>query len=137
MIQLQLPKVKEKNLNIECNIDEEYIAGNKQYLRMMVSNLIDNGVKYSSNNTTIEISLKKIESNVEFSISSKGKIIPYEIKEKIFEPFVKVEEKGFSSKESNGLGLYICRNIVTGHKGTINVNLNGDETKFIVNLPKG
>ncbi|WP_195429490.1 HAMP domain-containing sensor histidine kinase [Clostridium sp. D46t1_190503_E9] len=137
LIQLQLPKVKEKNLNIECNIDEEYIAGNKQYLRMMVSNLIDNGVKYSSNNTTIEISLKKIESNVEFSISSKGKIIPYEIKEKIFEPFVKVEEKGFSSKESNGLGLYICRNIVTGHKGTINVNLNGDETKFIVNLPKG
>lgn len=136
LIHLQLPKVKDKNLNIECNINEESIAGNKQYLRMMLSNLIDNGVKYSNKNTTIEINLKQIGSNVEFSISSNGKVIPCEMKEKIFEPFVKVEEKGFSSKDSNGLGLYICRNIVTGHKGTINVDLNRDETKFIVRLPK-
>ncbi|MBS5885051.1 MAG: ATP-binding protein [Clostridium sp.] len=136
LIHLQLPKIKDKNLKIESNISEEYINGNKQYSRMMFSNLIDNGIKYSSNSTTIAIDLKEIGSNIEFSILSKGKVIPHEMKEKIFEPFVKVEQKGFSSKDSNGLGLYICRNIVTGHKGTINVNLNGDETKFIVKLPK-
>ena len=56
--------------------------------------------------------------------------------DKIFEPFVKVEEKGFSSKNSNGLGLYICRNIVLGHKGKINLILEDDKSKFIIELPK-
>lgn len=136
VINLKKPKIKEKNLKVNSNIKAGQVKGNKQYLRMMISNLIDNGVKYSYDNTDIELETKEVDVNLEFSILTRGKVIPLEFKDRIFEPFVRVEEKGFSSKDSNGLGLYICRNIVTGHKGTINVNLNGDETIFIVKLPK-
>ncbi len=130
------PKIIEKELEIINNINKEIIRGNKQYLTMLFSNLIDNGIKYSYENTSITIETKEENETFQFSILTKGKKIPIEFKDKIFDPFIKIEEKGFSSKDSNGLGLYICKNIVLGHKGSIEVTLNNDETKFIVNLPK-
>lgn len=136
LISLKSLQIKEKELNIIRNIKEENIRGNKQYLIILFSNLIDNGIKYSYEKGNIIIETKEINDYFHFSILTKGKRIPYELKEKIFEPFVKVEEKGFSAKNSNGLGLYICKNIVLGHKGTINLILNDDESKFIVELPK-
>lgn len=136
LISLKSLQIKEKELNIITNIEEVNIRGNKQYLIILFSNLIDNGIKYSYKKTNIIIEVKKDNNNLYFSILSKGKKIPYELKDKIFEPFVKVEEKGFSSKNSNGLGLYICRNIVLGHKGKINLILDDDKSKFIIELPK-
>lgn len=136
LISLKLLQIKEKELNIITNIEEKNIRGNKQYLIILFSNLIDNGIKYSYEKTNIIIEVKEINGYLNFSILTKGKKIPYDFKDKIFEPFVKVEEKGFSSKNSNGLGLYICRNIVLGHKGKINLILKDDEAKFIIELPK-
>ncbi|MGG7057183.1 HAMP domain-containing sensor histidine kinase [Clostridium tertium] len=136
LISIKYPKIIEKNLNIISKINKEIINGNKQYLTMLFSNLIDNGIKYSYENTDIKIETKEIEEYFQFSILTKGKRIPIEFKDKIFEPFVRVGEKGFSSKDSNGLGLYICKNIVLGHRGNIEVVLNNDKSKFIVNLPK-
>lgn len=136
LISIKYPKIIEKNLNVINKINEETINGNKQYLTMLFSNLIDNGIKYSYKNTDIKIETKRINEGFQFSILTKGKKIPIEFKDKIFDPFIKIEEKGFSSKDSNGLGLYICKNIVLGHRGSIEAILNNDETKFIVNLPK-
>ncbi len=136
LISIKYPKIIEKNLNVINKINEETINGNKQYLTMLFSNLIDNGIKYSYKNTDIRIETKRINEGFQFSILTKGKKIPIEFKDKIFDPFIKIEEKGFSSKDSNGLGLYICKNIVLGHRGSIEAILNNDETKFIVNLPK-
>lgn len=134
---IKYPRIIERNLKIISNISKESIRGNKQYLTMLFSNLIDNGIKYSYENTNIVMETKEDNETYQFSILTKGKKIPIEFKDKIFDPFVKVEEKGFSNKESNGLGLYICKNIVLGHRGKIEVLLNNDETKFIVNLPNG
>lgn len=136
LISLKSLQIKEKELNISTNIEEVNIRGNKQYLIILFSNLIDNGIKYSYEKTNIIIETRDINDYLEFSILTKGKKIPDELKDKIFEPFVKVEEKGFSSKNSNGLGLYICKNIVLGHKGNIDLILKDNESKFIVELPK-
>lgn len=136
LISIKYPQIIEKNLKVITNFNKEKINGNKQYLTMLFSNLIDNGIKYSYKNSDIEIETKEINESFQFSILTRGKIIPLEFKEKVFEPFVKVEEKGFSSKNSNGLGLYICKNIVLGHRGSIELELNNDESKFIVILPK-
>ncbi|WP_366033111.1 ATP-binding protein [Clostridium sp.] len=112
------------------------MKGNKEFLKILISNLIDNGIKYSYENTEVKIETKEDNTQFQFSILTTGKKIPIDFKDKIFEPFVRIEEKGFSSKDSNGLGLYICKNIVLGHKGTIEAEINDDITKFIVNLPK-
>ena len=124
---IKYPKIIEKKLKIISNISKETIRGNKQYLTILFSNLIDNGIKYSYENTNIIMEIEEESETLKFSILTKGKKIPIEFKDKIFDPFVKIEEKGFSSKDSNGLGLYICKNIVLGHRGKIEVVLNNDE----------
>lgn len=133
---IKYPKITKRKLKIISSIGKESIKGNKQYLTILFSNLIDNGIKYSYENTNITLETKEVNEKFQFSILTKGRKIPIEFKDKIFEPFIKIEEKGFSSKDSNGLGLYICKNIVLGHRGSIEVILNDDETKFIVNIPK-
>ena len=124
---IKYPKIIERKLKIISNISKETIRGNKQYLTILFSNLIDNGIKYSYENTNIIMEIEEESETLKFSILTKGKKIPIEFKDKIFDPFVKIEEKGFSSKDSNGLGLYICKNIVLGHRGKIEVVLNNDE----------
>lgn len=137
LIDIRTLDLKEKNLKITFSGEPYTLIGNKQYIKILFSNLIDNAIKYSSEETTIKIKIEEMSEFVQFSILSKGKVIPVELKEKIFEAFVRVEEKGFSSKNSNGLGLYICKNIVAAHGGLIELNLNKNESEFIVKLPKG
>ena len=136
ILNLKYPKINKKNLKLVTNINKDTIKGNKEFLKILISNLIDNGIKYSYENTEVKIETKEDNTQFQFSILTTGKKIPIDFKDKIFEPFVRIEEKGFSSKDSNGLGLYICKNIVLGHKGTIEAEINDDITKFIVNLPK-
>lgn len=136
IIEIQLPKIKEKDLSILGEYCDGIVNGNKQYLTVLISNLIDNGIKYSSAKSNILINLIQEDDNVIFSIATEGKEIPIEMKEKIFEPFIKIEKEGFSSKTSHGLGLYICKNIVIAHNGDIQLNLNKNISKFIVKIPR-
>ncbi|NLZ33393.1 MAG: HAMP domain-containing histidine kinase [Clostridiales bacterium] len=137
LLDIRTLDLKGKNLKINFSSKDHILIGNKQYIKILFSNLIDNAIKYSSKETTIKIKLEEINEFIQFSILSKGKVIPVDLKDKIFEAFVRVENKGFSSKNSNGLGLYICKNIIAAHGGLIELNLNKDESEFIVKLPKG
>ncbi|MGL5354226.1 MAG: HAMP domain-containing sensor histidine kinase, partial [Clostridium sp.] len=136
IIEMQLPKVENKKLEFKVDTSEVIVKGNKQYLGILFSNLIDNGIKYSNIGTEIRINIGEDKKYSIFSILTEGKEIPIDMKEKIFEPFIKIEDKGFSSKDSHGLGLYICKSIIDGHNGFIDINLQGNETKFIVKIPK-
>lgn len=135
VISLQLPKVSEKALNINCECGDVFVKGNEQYLRILFSNLIDNGIKYSNSHSDVLIRLVEENHKVIFSISTDGKEIPDNMKKKIFEPFIKIEKTGFSSKTSHGLGLYICNNIALAHNGIIELNVNKNKSEFIVKLP--
>lgn len=136
IIEMQLPKFTKKDLKVDVTSIEVMVKGNKQYLGILFSNLIDNGIKYSKVGTNVKINIYEEDNYSIFTILTEGKEIPIDMKEKIFEPFIKIENKGFSLKDSHGLGLYICKNIVDGHSGIIDVNLEGNKTKFIVKIPK-
>lgn len=135
VILTQLPKIDEKNLRIVESVENLTLKGNKQYLSMLFSNLIDNGIKYSNVKSEISIQLKQENEKIIFSIITEGKAIPEGMKEKIFEPFIRVESGGFKSKDSHGLGLYICKNIVLAHKGEISVIVQNNTSKFVVKFP--
>lgn len=136
IIALQLPIVSQKALNINYQYSSDVIVkGNEQYLRILFSNLIENGIKYSNSNSDILIRLVDQNDKAMFYILTDGKEIPEDMKEKIFEPFIKVEKAGFSSKTSHGLGLYICNNIALAHNGIIELNVNKNKSEFIVKLP--
>lgn len=132
VVQANLLRIKEKSLEIINEANDISIKGNKQYLYILVNNLVENAVKYSNNNSKIVIELKELNEYIIFSILSEGKSIPFEKKESIFEPFVKVDGISKNKKNSHGLGLYICKNIVEAHNGKIEVEVDGNKSKFIV-----
>lgn len=132
VVQANLIRIKEKSLEIINEANDISINGNKQYLYILVNNLVENAVKYSNNNSKIVIELKEFKEYIIFSILSEGKSIPIEKKESIFEPFVKVDGISKNKKNSHGLGLYICKNIVEAHNGKIEVEVDGNKSKFIV-----
>ncbi|EOR26032.1 sensor histidine kinase [Clostridium sartagoforme AAU1] len=132
IIQTNLISVKEKSLEIINQTNDISIKGNKQYLYILVNNLVENAIKYSNDNSKIIIELKNINEHTIFSVLSEGKVIPIEKKERIFEPFVKVDDSRKNKKNSHGLGLYICKNIAESHNATIEVDVDGNRSKFTV-----
>lgn len=136
VLQADLVRIKEKSLEIISEANDISINGNKQYLYILLNNLVENAVKYSNNNSKIVIELKEFNDYIIFSILSEGKSIPIEKKESIFEPFVKVDGANKNKKNSHGLGLYICKNIIEAHNGTIELEVDGNKSKFIAKFKK-
>ena len=121
------------HLNIEENVDK--IMGDPRALDRVFTNLISNAVDaMSASGDTLAINAKLNNAAadlpmVEITFSDNGPGIPEELKERIFEPFVSTSQKG------TGLGLSITKQIVTAHKGSINVNSFPGGTHFIVSIP--
>jgi two-component system sensor histidine kinase ChiS len=132
-------KIKFKFINQEpiyAVIDHERIM---QVLR----NLFVNAIKFSYKNGIINIISSKTESTddkgniikvVQFSIANKGTGIPDDEIKTIFDPFTQ-STKTKTSAGGTGLGLTICREIISGHKGRIWAENNGDSTNFSFIVP--
>lgn len=125
-------KAEKYSLGILTNIEEGTIFGQENKIRQLVINLLDNAIKYSFSEEKISVHAFKQKAVYKIEISNKGKPIPEEIYNFIFEPFV----KGDNSIESgsSGLGLYICNEIVKEHNGKINIE-NGNIIKVIIEIP--
>lgn len=110
------------------------IIGDFDKLVQVVTNLVDNAVKYSHVDTEIKIYLKQSQRYFEIIIQDYGKGISKRDLPRIFDGFYKGEE---NFKEGMGLGLYLANEIIKSHFGTIKVNSKvGIGTAIKVKLPK-
>ena len=115
-----------KNLNIYADPDK---------LSRVFNNLIKNAINYSKDNTDIDINAKKSNNEIIVSVTNKGKMIPKDKLDKIFENFYRIDESRTSKTGGSGLGLAISKEIVSLHGGEIKVISDKDKTTFIVILP--
>lgn len=99
----------------------------------LTSNLIDNAIKYSDENTEIEVSLSVENNSVILRVSNKGAPILGAAKENIFTPFFRHPD--MADRQGYGLGLALCRAIALRHDGAIEVEPNPQFTAFKVTLP--
>lgn len=114
-----------KNLIIQNNITNKFlINADKLRFEEILSNLLENSVKYSNNNGKITFDAVKENDNVKISISDKGTGMTKKQIKHIFEEFYKAD-KSRHDFESSGLGLTICRRIVEKHGGKIWVESKG------------
>lgn len=108
-------------------------------LRQVVSNLLGNAIQHGSAEEAIELSVASEGSAVVLAVHSEGTPIPAHALTKIFEPLVRhdtVESATRRVPGSVGLGLYIVREIVSAHGGTVKVSSTAEEgTTFTVRLP--
>lgn len=91
------------------------ISGNLDMLELMLGNLVGNAIKYSSRNTTVTI---QVEMDLKLSVIDHGKGIPEEMRDQVFDRFLRSDQRG----EGSGLGLSIVKQIVDKHKGSIEVS---------------
>ena len=91
----------------------------------VIVNLMDNAVKYSDEDSDVTVSVRRENAHtVVISVSDHGSGISDEEKEKVFDMFYTGGSRSSDSRRSLGLGLALCRSIITSHGGTISVSDN-------------
>ena len=130
------PTLKEMNKKINFTSDEKTILyADPDKLSRVFNNLIKNAVNYSKENTDIDISILNKENQATVKIKNKGKQIPKEKLDKIFEKFYRLDSSRTSKTGGSGLGLAIAKEIVELHGGRIYAESDMKETTFSVILP--
>ncbi len=138
---IEIPEYKNnaKQMPLVTQFDSEFpIQGDPNLLKIVVTNFVNNAIKYGRNDTEIIISVSEENDNVVFSIYNKGVGISKEdIDTKLFSKFGRLKQKGTEGVKGSGLGLYICKKIVEKHHGRLKVeSVVGDYVKFYMIIPK-
>lgn len=108
-------------LSIEPNIQ---MSIDRTSFPSIILNLLENAVKYSPENSTITIGLKKNNSEIILSVSDEGVGISDEEKKNIFQKFYRVGNEEVRKTKGTGLGLFIVKYLVEQHNGSITVKDN-------------
>ncbi len=121
----------------DCRIDTPHgpvpVDGDAALLRLMLTNLLDNAVKYTADDTTIHVRVTRGEGGVELAVTDEGDGIAPEDLERIFRRFERADEES----EGLGLGLSQVWLIVDAHGGDVHAQPapEGRGTQFVVALP--
>ena len=100
------------------------IAGDPLLLQLLISNLIENAVKYSPKEKPIICKLNKAANDVVMNIIDEGIGVADREKTKIFEKFYRTGNESTRKTQGTGLGLYLCRKIAEDHNADISVTNN-------------
>lgn len=115
--------------------EEVHAFIDKEGFSKIITNLIANAIKYSNTIVTVEL-LAPVNEAKEFTIMIKndGLIIPFELREKIFEPFFRLKEA--EKQSGSGLGLSLCKLLAELHKGKVELAQPlHNENVFVLTIP--
>ena len=117
-------------------ISDVYVSIYRNHLEQILTILLDNAVKYSTDRKEVHISLAKQERFVQIAIQDYGEGMEQADTEKVFGRFYRVDKARSRYKGGNGLGLSIARELLNGYKGNITVDSAlGHGSIFRITLP--
>lgn|GEM_PF-4876100 len=135
--------VEEQRLSSDRRIDLVLPGGpivlraDPDRLRQVVNNLLNNALKYSDPDTSVQVSVRLDNDEAVIAVRDAGPGIPIPEQEAIFALFYRVQGTAASGRTGLGLGLYICRMLVEQHGGRIWVESHpGEGSTFYVALPR-
>lgn len=129
---------KSKNINISYRLDNEniQILSNRDYIKQIFLNLVDNAIKYTPDNRNVWIEIGYENNNLIIKVKDNGVGIPKEDINRIFERFYRVDKARSRDVGGTGLGLAIIKHIVKSLGGYINVKSElGKGSEFTVTIP--
>ena len=132
-----LPMAQEKDLRFSVDrCDDVLFRGDRTRIHQLLSNLIDNAIKFTPVQGAVSLSLCKENNSIEFRVTDTGIGIPDADKQNIFNRFFQGDKSRSGAARGSGLGLHICKRIVEAHYGEITVESNeGTGVTFIVTFP--
>lgn len=126
----------EKGLTLNCDIAGGIgVVGNSTQLKQLVSILLDNAIRHSSEEGQVQLLLTKAHGFARLSVINRGSEIPETQRQQIFERFYRADTARNSQDKHYGLGLAIAKAIATSHKGSIQVLCYDGLVEFRVQLP--
>lgn len=119
------------------NVSADFtMTGDEMGLSSIVINLLENAAKYSEQGSEICIALKSNSNTISLNISDEGEGIPDEEKKNIFQKFYRVGNENTRKNKGTGLGLFIVKNLVELHNGSIEVKDNSPKGAiFTIQFP--
>jgi len=129
---------RDKDVTLDIDIDKNLPAVNidRNSLETILSNLIDNAIKYSTDEKYLGIHVFKQNDHIKISIEDHGVGIAKKNLSNIFTKFFRVEDSLTAKTKGHGLGLSIVKNLVELNSGSIDVKSNqGDGSTFIITFP--
>ncbi|MCC0635613.1 MULTISPECIES: HAMP domain-containing sensor histidine kinase [unclassified Clostridioides] len=127
----------EKNIEVlyKCDDKSINILSNRDYIKQVFLNLVDNAIKYTQDNGIVQVVVLKDEEKIIIKVIDNGVGIPKEDVERIFERFYRVDKARSRDVGGTGLGLAITKHIVKSLNGCIKVKSElGIGSEFIVTI---
>ena len=130
-------KVEKAGLTFTKETIPVCISGNNTLLKHLISNLVDNAIKYNKDNGSIDISLEDSDDSVLLKVKDTGIGIEEKEYDKIFDRFYRVDQSRNRKTGGSGFGLPICKRICIAHNTTISIDSEvGVGTTFIIPFKK-
>jgi signal transduction histidine kinase len=122
-----------KEIHFSSNLKPIYLKVDHFHFDNVISNLIDNAVKYGGN--IIEITINSVLNTTEISVADDGNGIDKNQQEKVFDKFYRVPKGNTHDVKGFGIGLYYSKKIIEKHEGTLQLSAVKNSTIFKINLP--
>lgn len=125
-------------VRLERTIEASTITADPDLLRRVLDNLVDNAIRHAPERSEVRVTAARGHGVVEIRVADAGAGVDEEMREKIFERFVRVESgQRVTTRTGRGLGLAFCKLAVEAHGGTIRVESGRPGAVFCVSLPDG
>lgn len=118
------PLAEGKNIRLIGKGKDITMVGSDILIYRLVYNLVENAIKYNHSGGQVTVTADRKEKHVYLSVEDTGTGIPEELKERVFEPFFRVDKSRSRELGGVGLGLALVREIVRVHDGSITVKSN-------------
>ena len=118
------PLAEGKNIRLIGKCKDITMVGSDILIYRLVYNLVENAIKYNYSGGQVTVTADRKEKHVYLSVEDTGAGIPEELKERVFEPFFRVDKSRSRELGGVGLGLALVREIVRVHDGSITVKSN-------------
>lgn len=123
----------EKEIVFTSNLKPIYCVVDVFHFENVLSNLIDNAIKYGGNQ--IEVNINSILNATQVIVADNGGGIDKNQQELLFNKFYRVTKGNTHNVKGFGIGLYYCKQIIEKHNGNITLTANKSETIFKIDLP--
>ena len=118
------PLAQEKNIKLIGKCADIRMIGSDILIYRMVYNLVENAIKYNHSGGRVTVTAYQKDKHIYLSIEDTGNGIPEELRQRVFEPFFRVDKSRSRELGGVGLGLALVHEIVSAHDGTITVRSN-------------
>ena len=118
------PLAQEKNIKLIGKCKDITMVGSDILIYRLVYNLVENAIKYNHSGGQVTVTAYKEQTHIYLSVADTGSGIPKELRERVFEPFFRVDKSRSRKLGGVGLGLALVHEIVRVHDGSITVKSN-------------